>query len=597
MNELDNLALNQTKIKLSAIEGVTVLGDWVPVNAVHTIFMLPIQLQLLSILPANDIPEYSTWSIIVDFADEKWGKVKIYPSLEGNPITNTYHHQQYNGGPHETLPVRNGDICTLSSIHGLAVSKKALVVEPKQTIEKIIWHVERALDWLKAAATDTLSTAGDNFELPDFGIPNNTQPWRLGYYESADSFNIWKALSGQGGIASISTLNNTIIIRRYMNKNDQRVVYEPRWGSEIKKLPERKAIWVCLEQIPVINTWQVPATFQELLTAASWQGIDLAAIIKEVLERFTDNGECLVLIAMPISDKVNGASFRYHWQGFTVPASTKIKSPIVRAQLVVNHLRTRTPIKWFSESENWHPNDLQNRGRVSKTLCESEVLLIGCGALGANIAEQLVRMGVSKMTVVDKELFSPGNVVRHTLTISQINQAKATKLADHLNQINPSATIAGIMLTIPSKNKMLKEAIGTADLVIDCTADDNVMSELPLLALKRDAKIISCSTGLYADKLFFYSDTAISFSDDEFNRWFQSYRELEHLLAQEDELPRGAGCWNPVTPAKHSNIVGLSSVSVTLIEQVVNENIIETVALCHKWEVPDIKLSSKSKAA
>lgn len=598
MNELDKLALNQTKFKLSAIEGVTIVGDWVPVNAVHTIFMLPLELALLNTVPANDIPLYSTWSVIVDFeSGDKWGKVKIYPSLDQKSITNTYNHQQYNGGAHEILPVRNGDICTLSLIHGLAVSKKALATEPHHTIERIIWHVERALEWLKAAATDTLSVTGDDFELPDFNIPNNTLPYFLGYYESADNFNTWKALSGQGGIASISTLNNTIIVRKYFNKNGQRLIYEPQWGSEIKKLSEQKAIWVCLEQIPVINHWQAPSTFHELLTAASSQGIDLVALIKNILERFTNNTECLVLIGMPISNKINGLHFRYHWQGFTLPAATKIKIPKIRAQLAANHLRTRTPIKWFFESENWHPDELQNRGRVGKTLRQSEVLLIGCGTLGANIAEQLVRMGVSKMTVVDKELFSAGNIVRHTLTINEINRSKATVLANRLNQINPTATVVGIMASVPSKDKALKNAIDKADLVIDCSADDVVMSELSLLGLKQNVKIISCSTGLHADKLFFYADTAKSFSDTAFNTWFQPYREQEHLLVQKEELPRGVGCWNPVTPAKFSNIVGLASVSVDLIEQIVIENITETVALCHEWEVPNFKLLTKSKAA
>jgi hypothetical protein len=598
MNELDKLALNQAKLNLSTIEGVTVLGDWVPVNVVHTIFMLPLQLELLSTLPANDVPLYSTWSIIIDFEnDDKWGKVKIYPSLDQKSITKTYYHQQYNGSSHETFPVRNGDICTLSSIHGLSISKKALATEPQHTIERIIWHVERALDWLKAASTDTLSVTGDNFELPDFGIPNNNKSNCLGYYESGDNFNIWKSLSGQGGIASISTLNNTIIVRKYMNKNGQRIVYEPQWGSEIKKLPERKAIWLCLGQIPVINHWQVPSTFQELVEIASSQGMDLANVAKGILERFTDNSECLVLIGMPIPYTVNGEPFRYHWQGFSVPAATKIKSPTVRAQLVINHLRTPTPIKWFLQSENWHPDDLQNRGRVDKLLRQSEILLIGCGALGANIAEQLVRMGVSKMTVVDKELFASGNVVRHTLTINQINQSKAVELAKRLNQINPTATVDGIMSSVPGKNKSLQEVIGKADLVIDCSADDCVMSELPLLNLKQHAKIISCSTGMHADKLFFYADIANSFSDDEFNAWFQPFREQEHFLAQNEKLPQGAGCWNPVTPAKLSNIAGLASVSVGLIEQVVVENITETIALCHKWEVPRIKLLNKTKAA
>jgi predicted ThiF/HesA family dinucleotide-utilizing enzyme len=249
------------------------------------------------------------------------------------------------------------------------------------------------------------------------------------------------------------------------------------------------------------------------------------------------------------------------------------------------------------ESENWHPDTLQNRGRVDKTLRKSEIVLIGCGALGANVAEQLVRMGVSNLTVVDKELFSPGNIVRHTLTVRQINESKAVALAKHLNEINPSASIAGLMLSIPSKDKTLTEALSKATLLIDCSADDGLMSELPLLGLSSNAKIISCSTGLHANKLFFYANTAESFSDDEFNTWFQPFREQEHILAQKEDLPRGAGCWNPVTPAKLNRIAGLSAIAVELIEQVILDDITETVEICHEWQVPSIKLLPKRKAA
>jgi len=598
MNELDKLALDQTKVKLSTIGGVTILGDWVAVNAVHTIFMLPLRLELLDTSPANGIPQYSSWSVIVDFEDgDKWGKVKVYPSLDKDAINNTYYHQQYNGSSHETLPVRNGNICTLSSIHGLAISKKAFTTEPQQTIERIIWHVERSLEWLKAAATDTLSISGDNFELPDFCMPQNTQPLFLGYYEGPDNFKTWKSLSGRGGIALVSKLNNTIVVRRYMNKNGQRIVYEPAWGSAIQKLSERKAIWVCLDQVPVVNHWQAPSTFQELLNAATSQGIDLAVIVKGVLENLTECSDYWVLIGMPVLDKISGVPFLYHWQGFLMPGANKVRYPAMRAVLAVNHLRSNTPIKWFFGSENWHPDTLQNRGRINKTLSQSEIVLIGCGALGSGIAEQLVRMGATKLTVVDKELFSPGNIVRHILTVNQINEAKAIALAKYLNEINPTATVTGLALSVPNKDRAFIEAIIRADILIDCSADDGVMSELSLLGLNGNAKIVSCSTGLHANKLFFYADVARSFSESAFNSWFQPFRVKENEMAQKEDLPRGGGCWSPVTPAKHNRIAGLAAIAVELIEELVFKDITETIEICHEWYVSPLNGSSKSNAA
>lgn len=599
VGEFDKLALDQSKIELSRIEGVTVKGDWVSVDNGRSIFMLPVQLELLNAPPANNIPKYSTWSIIADFNEDKWGKVQIHPALDDNAITNTYAHQQYNGGTHESLPVRNGHICTLSSIHGLSISKNALKTEPQHTIERITWHVERALEWLKAAATNSLSNVGDNFELPDFNIPKATQPLVLAYNESPDSYEVWKTLRGKAGIASVSMLNSTIVVRKYLSKNGSQTYYEPQWGSYITSLKERRAIWVCLNQIPVVNHWQIPSTSQELIVAASAQQIDLVSIIKGVLENLDDNSECYVLVGMPLSKKVGDKPFRYHWQAFSLPAANKVRSPKTRAQLVINHLQSKlpTPIKWFAVSENWHPDDLQNRGSLNKTLRESEVLLIGCGALGSLISDLLVRMGVKKLTVVDKELFDSGNMVRHKLTLNNINNSKAKELAKYLNTVNPAAAVQGLSLTIPCKDKELLDRIRQTSLVIDCSADDGLMSELPFEGLHHNAKIISCSLGLHASRLFFYADVANSFDEGNFNSWFQPFREQEHKIAENEELPRGAGCWNPITPAKLNRISGLAGVAIEFIEQVVAEDIISPVAICHDWQVPQLNLSTKIKAA
>ena len=599
MKGLDKLALNQSTIRLSNTEGVTVLSDWVSVNAKHSMFMLNVRLELLNTPPANDIPEHSTWAIVVDFDTDLWGKVQIYPALDSGAITSTYPHQQYNGGPHDFLPVRNGNICTLSSIHGLSCSRNALRTEPKYTIERIIWHVERAVEWLKNAASNTLACIGDNFELPDFDIPKLSQSRILAYQESRESYAIWKNLVGHAGLASISTLNRTIIVRKYLSKNGTRTCYEPQWGSYMANLKERKAIWVCLDKIPTINHWQVPSTSQELILAARAQNIDLPTIIKGALEHLEDYSECLVLVGMPISNKVGDTAFRYHWQAFSLPAATKIRSPKIRAQLAVSHLmsHTPTPLRWFVNSENWHPDDLQNRGQLNRSLRESNVVLIGCGALGSAISELLVRMGVKKTTIVDKELLDSGNVVRHTLTLNQINNLKALELAARLNSINPTATVEGLSLALPSKDRKFLDAVKDASLIIDCSADDGVMSELPFSGLQPDVKIVSCSIGLHANRLFFYADNAVSFKEDEFNSWFHPFREEEHKLAKKEELPRGVGCWHPLTPAKFNRIMGLAGVVIELIEQVVAEDIAIPVAICHEWQFPQLNLERKTKVA
>jgi integrative and conjugative element protein (TIGR02256 family) len=65
------------------------------------------------------------------------------------------------------------------------------------------------------------------------------------------------------------------------------------------------------------------------------------------------------------------------------------------------------------------------------------VALWGCGALGAPIAELLVRAGVTKLTVYDNASVSPGVLVRQPFTDADVGRNKATVLAERLQSIRP----------------------------------------------------------------------------------------------------------------------------------------------------------------
>lgn len=598
MNDFDKLALDQASLLLNEVSSVRVLVNWVPVNVSKSAWRLDIELKLLYTIPTDSIPEYSNWSVIIDFENDKWGHVDIYPSLEGKVILSTFPHQQYNGGSHPIWPVRNGHICTLLINHGLAMSRNALLAEPKHTAARIVWHVERALEWLTAAANNKLNSRGDHFELPDFNTGEGCREIGLAYLENSQSFIQWENANEKAGIANISRFNKTIFLRNFMDEKGKNLLFEPEWGSYVLDMATQKAVWIRLDKIPVINNWQVPSTKDELKAFIESQGRDWVGIIKRLMTSFGDFSECILLIGFPIPETVGGKNSRYHWQGLILsPTSKNISSTTIRAGLTVNHWRSRDKIIWFKNSQNWDSNELQNRGRISDFLREANVLLVGCGSFGSNVAEQLVRMGLVNLTVVDNKLFEPGNLVRHTLDINHINMPKAISLQGRLNKINPLSKINAFVLSVPNDDEKFNEIVKQADILLDFTADDNLMNELPLKGLSPSTLIISCSIGLYAKRLFFYADLSSRFNSETFNEHFQEYRIEEHKLAESESLPRGTGCWHPVVPAPLNRIAGLAAIAVELVEQIYNAQSNLPVFICHEWAVPEMKDLAKRNVA
>jgi len=64
--------------------------------------------------------------------------------------------------------------------------------------------------------------------------------------------------------------------------------------------------------------------------------------------------------------------------------------------------------------------------------------IIGCGAIGSNIAEELVRAGVEKLTLWDFDVVEEHNLANQLYTTKHINMLKTIALTDILQEINPN---------------------------------------------------------------------------------------------------------------------------------------------------------------
>lgn len=103
-----------------------------------------------------------------------------------------------------------------------------------------------------------------------------------------------------------------------------------------------------------------------------------------------------------------------------------------------------------------------------KKLGNSCAVVIGCGALGSIIADILVRAGVGKVRIIDRDFLEYHNLARQVLFDEDDvrNQLpKAIAAERHLKKINSSIEIEGIVADVNYTN--IERFISDADVILD----------------------------------------------------------------------------------------------------------------------------------
>lgn len=68
---------------------------------------------------------------------------------------------------------------------------------------------------------------------------------------------------------------------------------------------------------------------------------------------------------------------------------------------------------------------------------DSRIHIIGCGSVGATVAENLARCGITKMTIWDFDVVEPKNLANQIFRVKDVGKPKVEALKDILMDINP----------------------------------------------------------------------------------------------------------------------------------------------------------------
>jgi len=114
-----------------------------------------------------------------------------------------------------------------------------------------------------------------------------------------------------------------------------------------------------------------------------------------------------------------------------------------------------------------------------RRIASASVVVIGCGALGTNIANNLARSGVGRIRIVDRDVVELDNLQRQVLFDEEDVRRRIPKAAaavEHLRAANSSIALEAEVAEVSSAN--IESLIAGFDLVLDGT--DNVDARLLL---------------------------------------------------------------------------------------------------------------------
>lgn len=136
-------------------------------------------------------------------------------------------------------------------------------------------------------------------------------------------------------------------------------------------------------------------------------------------------------------------------------------------------------------------------------LAQRKVGIVGVGALGSQAADLLARAGVSDFLLVDADVLTPGNRIRHELDLADIGQAKTQAMAERIRRVNPWAVVATSESRIGSiayagtgvqglqrLDDDLVGSLASCDLILNATANSTASSYLSSIAIESGTPVL-----------------------------------------------------------------------------------------------------------
>ncbi|MBY5660409.1 thiamine biosynthesis protein ThiF [Rhizobium leguminosarum] len=513
---------------------------------------------LLSSVANEFIPVETAWYAVFV---PRTKSVTVYPALDGG-ISVTFQHQSFNQEGTGSSPWRAGNPCLDRS--AAVFGRASWNGKPEAVDEKIFWHLERLLIWIDAAAAGELAIAGDPLELPSG--PGQTNFPVVGFLGSDDELTFWKDRTGEWGWIDLAKLPGAKISYAITAFHDRQLapIKKSPWGRAIANAaPAKTGIWIALDSLPVLAPWELPKTWASLSDQLASQGILLPDVFEQAgadrRHRKDDRGTVTLFLGFPIAELIGDGPSKYHWiaVGSVELADRKTKKNGFRANELTRRFIDRTrptahsSLTWL-RTVNWGSEQIRTRSGFGTEMVSKRVLVTGAGSLGGAVAENLVRMGVTRMGILDHDILDVGNLTRHPLGMDAVGHDKATALTNALSLIMPDADVTGIVAHFPPSTKDLADKLRSYDVIIDCTGSDAVLDAMAEFDWGGEKIFVSLAMTWRAEGLLVFTASEATFPAIDAK---ESFNEMNVPPTDfGDARMEGIGCWHPVFPATAADV-------------------------------------------
>ncbi len=132
----------------------------------------------------------------------------------------------------------------------------------------------------------------------------------------------------------------------------------------------------------------------------------------------------------------------------------------------------------------------RNRQTISNSkqlrLFRSTAVVIGCGGLGCYLIEEMARLGIGNIMMLDPDTFEEHNLNRQLYSSPNLlGHSKAAVAAARVREINPAITVTALQIEFSSDNA--RELLNGADIVLDGL--DSFTTRRMLAAVCRELQI------------------------------------------------------------------------------------------------------------